>query len=173
MAIAHAADYHAVAGAHVEMLPGLGHSPNLEDPPRTATPLLAFTATLGAQIDRMTLVSPTARPRRGRGALGLEQLADLRERLARTGSRRHCPERIGRTARRRLSRRAAGVLVHRVRLARGRGSDSTSSLSSWSRSTAARCTSCTPREWGHARCRCCFSHGWRVRSTRQPRSSDR
>jgi len=50
----HAADYHAVAGAHVEMLPGLGHSPNLEDPPRTATPLLAFTATLGAQIDRMT-----------------------------------------------------------------------------------------------------------------------
>jgi pimeloyl-ACP methyl ester carboxylesterase len=39
-----AADYHAVAGAQVEMLPGLGHSPILEDPPRTAAPLLAFTA---------------------------------------------------------------------------------------------------------------------------------
>ena len=48
----HAADYHAVAGAHVEILPGLGHSPHLEDPPRTAAPLLAFTATLGRQIDR-------------------------------------------------------------------------------------------------------------------------
>ncbi|MEU8620550.1 alpha/beta hydrolase [Streptomyces sp. NPDC048623] len=39
-----AADYHAVPGAKVELLPGLGHSPLLEDPPRTATPLLAFTA---------------------------------------------------------------------------------------------------------------------------------
>jgi len=47
-----AADYHAVLGAHVEMLPGLGHSPNLEDPPRTAAPLLAFTATYAAQADR-------------------------------------------------------------------------------------------------------------------------
>jgi len=28
----------------IEMLPGLGHSPNLEDPTRTAVPLLAFTA---------------------------------------------------------------------------------------------------------------------------------
>ena len=49
-----AADYHAVPGAHVEMLPGLGHSPNLEDPPRTAAPLLAFTATYAAQADRTT-----------------------------------------------------------------------------------------------------------------------
>ena len=49
-----AADYHAVPGAHVEMLPGLGHSPNLEDPPRTAAPLLAFTATHAAQADRTT-----------------------------------------------------------------------------------------------------------------------
>ena len=49
-----AADYHAVPGAHVEMLPGLGHSPLLEDPPRTAAPLLAFTATLAAQADRTT-----------------------------------------------------------------------------------------------------------------------
>ena len=32
----YAADYHAVPGAQVEMLPGLGHSPLLEDPPRTA-----------------------------------------------------------------------------------------------------------------------------------------
>ncbi|MFS4103260.1 alpha/beta fold hydrolase [Streptomyces sp. PD-S100-1] len=30
-----AADYHAVPGAKVELLPGLGHSPMLEDPPRT------------------------------------------------------------------------------------------------------------------------------------------
>jgi pimeloyl-ACP methyl ester carboxylesterase len=38
-----AADYRAVPGAKVELLPGLGHSPLLEDPPRTATLLLAFT----------------------------------------------------------------------------------------------------------------------------------
>jgi pimeloyl-ACP methyl ester carboxylesterase len=41
---ASAADYRAVPGATVRMLPGLGHSPNLEDPPRTAELLLAFTA---------------------------------------------------------------------------------------------------------------------------------
>ncbi len=39
-----AAEYRAVPGAKVEMMPGVGHSPNLEDPPRTAVPLLAFTA---------------------------------------------------------------------------------------------------------------------------------
>jgi pimeloyl-ACP methyl ester carboxylesterase len=39
-----AADYRAVPGATVELLPGLGHSPILEDPPRAAAPLLAFTA---------------------------------------------------------------------------------------------------------------------------------
>ncbi|MGW5363273.1 alpha/beta fold hydrolase [Actinopolymorpha pittospori] len=39
-----AADYLAVPGAKVEMLPGLGHTPILEDPSRTAAPLLAFTA---------------------------------------------------------------------------------------------------------------------------------
>jgi pimeloyl-ACP methyl ester carboxylesterase len=38
-------DYRTVPGATVEMLSGAGHSPNLEDPPRTAVPLLAFTAT--------------------------------------------------------------------------------------------------------------------------------
>jgi pimeloyl-ACP methyl ester carboxylesterase len=37
-----AADYRAVPGAQVEMLPGLGHSPILEDPPRTAALLLPF-----------------------------------------------------------------------------------------------------------------------------------
>ncbi|MFE7601456.1 alpha/beta fold hydrolase [Streptomyces sp. NPDC057494] len=39
-----ASDYRAVPGAEVELLPGLGHSPQLEDPPRTAASLLAFTA---------------------------------------------------------------------------------------------------------------------------------
>ncbi|WP_433514074.1 alpha/beta fold hydrolase [Nonomuraea sp. CA-143628] len=39
-----AADYRAIPGATVELLPGLGHSPMLEDPPRTAALLLAFTA---------------------------------------------------------------------------------------------------------------------------------
>lgn len=38
-----AADYEAVPGATVTMLPDVGHSPNLEDPPRTAVPLLVFT----------------------------------------------------------------------------------------------------------------------------------
>ena len=49
-----AADYHCVPGAHIEMLPGLGHSPNMEDPPRTAASLLAFTAICAAQADRTT-----------------------------------------------------------------------------------------------------------------------
>lgn len=49
-----AADYQAVPGARVEMLPGLGHSPLLEDPPRTAAPLLAFTAAYAPQADRRT-----------------------------------------------------------------------------------------------------------------------
>ncbi|MFI0730825.1 alpha/beta fold hydrolase [Streptomyces sp. NPDC021225] len=46
-----AADYRAVPGAKVELLPGLGHSPLLEDPPRTATPLLAFTAIHAVRAD--------------------------------------------------------------------------------------------------------------------------
>ncbi|MEV6906372.1 alpha/beta hydrolase [Amycolatopsis sp. NPDC051071] len=46
-----AAAYRAVPGATVEMLPGLGHSPNLEDPARTAVPLLAFTASHVPQAD--------------------------------------------------------------------------------------------------------------------------
>jgi pimeloyl-ACP methyl ester carboxylesterase len=47
-----AADYRAVPGSIVEMLPGLGHTPILEDPARTAAALLAFTATQAAPEDR-------------------------------------------------------------------------------------------------------------------------
>jgi pimeloyl-ACP methyl ester carboxylesterase len=41
---ASAALYRAVAGASVELLPGVGHSPMLEDPPRTAVLLRTFTS---------------------------------------------------------------------------------------------------------------------------------
>lgn len=46
-----AADYRAVPGAKVELLSGLGHSPILEDPRRTATPLLAFTTIHAVRVD--------------------------------------------------------------------------------------------------------------------------
>jgi pimeloyl-ACP methyl ester carboxylesterase len=46
-----AADYRAVPGAQVEMLAGLGHTPILEDPARTASSLLAFTAAQAARED--------------------------------------------------------------------------------------------------------------------------
>ncbi|MFJ3205723.1 alpha/beta fold hydrolase [Streptomyces sp. NPDC086989] len=46
-----AADYLKVPGAQVELLPGLGHSPLLEDPQRTAGSLLAFTAPRPARVD--------------------------------------------------------------------------------------------------------------------------
>ncbi|WP_333767341.1 alpha/beta fold hydrolase [Streptomyces sp. IBSBF 2435] len=38
-----AAEYDAVPGARVDVLPGAGHTPIVEDPPRTAALLLAFT----------------------------------------------------------------------------------------------------------------------------------
>jgi pimeloyl-ACP methyl ester carboxylesterase len=41
-----AASYRAVAGASVELLPRVGHSPMLEDPPRTAALLLTFTSSV-------------------------------------------------------------------------------------------------------------------------------
>ncbi|MEU9591767.1 alpha/beta fold hydrolase [Streptomyces sp. NPDC048219] len=44
-------DYRAVPGAKIELLPGLGHSPLLEDPPRTAAPLLAFAAAHAVRAD--------------------------------------------------------------------------------------------------------------------------
>jgi pimeloyl-ACP methyl ester carboxylesterase len=43
---ASAASYRAVAGASVELLPGVGHSPMLEDPPRTAALLLTFSSSM-------------------------------------------------------------------------------------------------------------------------------
>ncbi|KAA9148523.1 alpha/beta fold hydrolase [Amycolatopsis acidicola] len=39
-----AAEYRAVPGAQIELLAGAGHSPNLEDPPRTARYVLSFAA---------------------------------------------------------------------------------------------------------------------------------
>ncbi len=39
-----AADYRAIAGARIEMLPGVGHSPPIEEPGRTAELLLSFAA---------------------------------------------------------------------------------------------------------------------------------
>lgn len=41
-----AADYRIVPGARLDLLPGLGHTPQLEDPERTAEPLLDFVRTL-------------------------------------------------------------------------------------------------------------------------------
>jgi pimeloyl-ACP methyl ester carboxylesterase len=58
-----AADYRAVPGARVEMLAGLGHMPMLEDPVRTASCLLAFTAAQAAQgglTETEAATSPTA-----------------------------------------------------------------------------------------------------------------
>lgn len=45
-----AADYGVVPGAKIEILPGIGHSPNLEDPELAANRLLAF----AADVTRLT-----------------------------------------------------------------------------------------------------------------------
>jgi pimeloyl-ACP methyl ester carboxylesterase len=42
-----AAAYLTVPGAHVELLPGVGHTPMMEDPQATATLLLEFAAATG------------------------------------------------------------------------------------------------------------------------------
>ncbi|RFU87338.1 alpha/beta hydrolase [Streptomyces triticagri] len=46
-----AADYAVVPDAEIHLLPGLGHSPLLEDPPRTAEPLLGFAAVQGVRAE--------------------------------------------------------------------------------------------------------------------------
>lgn len=49
-----AADYRAVPGAKVDWVPGAGHTPILEDPPRTAALLLAFTVIHTAGVRKAT-----------------------------------------------------------------------------------------------------------------------
>ncbi|MEU8888474.1 alpha/beta fold hydrolase [Streptomyces sp. NPDC048442] len=49
-----AADYRVVPGAKVDLLPGSGHTPILEDPPRTAALLLSFTGAHTVRAPRAT-----------------------------------------------------------------------------------------------------------------------